>query len=50
MMSRQEFETECAQARSSTVADMRAAGYFAVPCSCGADECQGWALEHREHA
>lgn len=47
---RQVFEQSCADARGLTVDELRARGYYTVPCTCGADACAGWALEHREHA
>lgn len=46
---RQAFEEACAASRDITVPQLRARGMHAVPCTCGADICRGWALETTLH-
>jgi hypothetical protein len=41
-MTREEFEAAYAQRSGITVEALRAIGRVVRPCSCGADECEGW--------
>jgi len=46
-MTREEFEAGYAARSGITVEELRGAGRQAVPCDCGSDMCEGWAIESR---
>jgi len=48
MADRDEFEAQYAARSGVTVAQLHAYGRYAEPCSCGNDECEGWAMGHQQ--
>lgn len=44
-MTREEFEAGYAARSGITTDELRGQGRRAVPCGCGADMCEGWAME-----
>lgn len=47
-MTKDEFEKNYAEASGVTVEWLHRQGRCAVPCDCGSDMCEGWAMEHAE--
>lgn len=43
-MTREEFEAAYAARSGVTVAELHSLGRHAVPCDCGSDMCEGWAM------
>lgn len=49
LVTRAEFEQAYAQRSGITVEKLHALGRYVVPCTCGADVCEGWAVERKDH-
>lgn len=47
LVTREEFEAAYAARSGITVTGLHDLGREAVPCGCGSDMCQGWAIETR---
>jgi hypothetical protein len=49
LISREEFEKQYAARSGITVEELRELGLVVLPCDCGAENCQGWAVVHRDN-
>lgn len=46
-MTEEEFEKRYAEGSDITVERLHELGQFAVPCDCGDETCEGWAMVSR---
>lgn len=44
-MTAEEFEAGYAERSGITAGQLHALGLYPVPCDCGEDTCEGWAME-----